>query len=1514
MRGLEIRDNGCIEVEGDDYTYTYCYPYVNDVKVSAWKVVSVNIGDDYSTTITLTGYAPPAREPEMTFSSDTILTEDINGYVTINGNVTLDLAGHTITGGGNYGTIYVNNGCTLTLKDSSADKTGTITGGGGDTGGGVAVSVNATFNMQGGTITGNSATQGGGVYSSGTFNMSGGTISNNNATGGFEGVGGGVVIQSGNFTMSGTAAITGNSSGDFGNGGGVYFAGTTFTMSGGSITQNSGFYGAGVYMDRGTLNMSGNASISSNTASGCSGGVQVRDYATLNMSGNAAIANNRASYEGGAIYLDGTLTMTDSASITGNSTSDKSAGGICVHSGNLKIGGGVKISGNTRNGSAEDVDLYPGKVITVTAALTEETPITVRRSDSNGQNYGEGVITANNGSSYTVQESDKAKFSPASSGQRVKWVDGQARLINLYRVTYNPNGATSGTVPTDENNPYESGSTVTVLGNTGNLAKTSHNFNGWNTAANGRGTSYAADATFNIERNTTLYAQWEEVPHVHSFTYEADGATITATCTAEGCTLPEVGGKHVATLTIAAPALTTYGGTESAEATIIDANSIQGDAKVQYQKKSGESYGTATEIAPTDAGDYKASITVGGVTASVEYTIAQADPTANAPTGLTATYGQTLADVSLEGKNSEGNTPGTWTWANNTQSVGDVVTPAATFKATFTPNSSNYKTVENVDVSVTVGKADPTAPTGLIATYGQTLADVTLPDGWTWADSTQSVGNVVDPATTFKANFAGNDNYNAASNVDVSVTVGKADQTAPTGLTATKASSNSAADGKISGVTSAMEYQIDGASAWTAVGENKTEITDLAAGTYKVRYAETANENASPEATIQVGVKEDQTAPTGLTATKASSSTAEDGKISNVTDAMEYQKDGDTSWTAVGNGKTEITGLTAGTYKVRYAGTADKNASDVTSVEVGTKTDQTAPTGLTATKASSSTATDGKISGVTATMEYQIDGATTWTAVGENQTEITGLTAGTYKVRYAGTADKNASPVSTVEVGVKVAPTVTAPTANPLTYNGQAQELVIAGSTEDGTLYYAVTAENMAPTDDSLYTTSIPSKTDAGTYYVWYKVVGDANHNNVGPEKVSVSIGKADATITAKDQTIKEGESVAGGTGNVDVSGLVTGHSLDAISLAGGTGETAGKVIASDARIKDGNNQDVTSNYTVSYTPGTLTVRAALSRTVTFKVVNGSWNDETTADKTVTLTGYEGDTLKLAATDIPAVGTKPNDTYKAGSWDVTPSAETEITADTTYTYTYAAKEASVVTKAPTAKTLTYTGSAQALVTAGEATGGTMQYAIGDANGASQPYTTSIPAKTDAGTYYVWYKVKADDTHIDSNPFCVTVKISKKPAEEEEPEKPAEVKTVAMYRLYNPFNREHLYTESENEKNVLSTKYGWKYEGIAWYAPEKSNTPVYRLYNPVLRDHHYTTDKHEKDVLSTKYGWKYEGIGWYSDDNKTVPIYRVFCPFITSGSHHFTAGKNEVKHLISVGWIDEKIGWYGVKEK
>ncbi len=63
---------------------------------------------------------------------------------------------------------------------------------------------------------------------------------------------------------------------------------------------------------------------------------------------------------------------------------------------------------------------------------------------------------------------------------------------------------------------------------------------------------------------------------------------------------------------------------------------------------------------------------------------------------------------------------------------------------------------------------------------------------------------------------------------------------------------------------------------------------------------------------------------------------------------------------------------------------------------------------------------------------------------------------------------------------------------------------------------------------------------------------------------------------------------------------------------------------------------------------------------MTFKVVNGAWDDGETADKTVTLSGYEDEKLKLASGDIPAVGTNPGTGFKAGSWNETPSTATEF--------------------------------------------------------------------------------------------------------------------------------------------------------------------------------------------------------------------------------------------------------------
>ena len=80
-------------------------------------------------------------------------------------------------------------------------------------------------------------------------------------------------------------------------------------------------------------------------------------------------------------------------------------------------------------------------------------------------------------------------------------------------------------------------------------------------------------------------------------------------------------------------------------------------------------------------------------------------------------------------------------------------------------------TVESNDWKFTIVSADPTAPTGLTATVGQTLANVSLPDGWSWVDAgTTSVGEVGN--NTFSANYTDTTgNYNNKNNVELTVTV-----------------------------------------------------------------------------------------------------------------------------------------------------------------------------------------------------------------------------------------------------------------------------------------------------------------------------------------------------------------------------------------------------------------------------------------------------------------------------------------------------------------------------------------------------------------------------------------------------------------------------------------------------------------------------------------------------------------------------------------------------------------------
>jgi len=184
--------------------------------------------------------------------------------------------------------------------------------------------------------------------------------------------------------------------------------------------------------------------------------------------------------------------------------------------------------------------------------------------------------------------------------------------LSAYTVTYNGNGATTGTVPVDANSPYVSGSTVTVLGNTDGLARTGYTFAGWNTAANGMGVAYVADDTFAIGSNTTLYAQWAEVPKMPakvtldglSQTYDGTARVVTAMTDPVGLTV-----------------VITYNG---------------------------------SPIAPTNSGSYAVTGTVADVTyagwTNGTLVVAQAMPVVTAwPTASAIIVGQRLADATLTG-------------------------------------------------------------------------------------------------------------------------------------------------------------------------------------------------------------------------------------------------------------------------------------------------------------------------------------------------------------------------------------------------------------------------------------------------------------------------------------------------------------------------------------------------------------------------------------------------------------------------------------------------------------------------------------------------------------------------------------------------------------------------------------------------------------------------------------------------------------------------------------------------
>nr|WP_231134435.1 Ig-like domain-containing protein [Motilibacter deserti] len=90
--------------------------------------------------------------------------------------------------------------------------------------------------------------------------------------------------------------------------------------------------------------------------------------------------------------------------------------------------------------------------------------------------------------------------------------------LATYTVSYDANAGT-GTTPAAST--FSAGGSTTVAAGTG-LSRASYVFRGWNTAADGSGTSYAAGATYASNANVTLYARWAPV---YTVGYDANGGT-----------------------------------------------------------------------------------------------------------------------------------------------------------------------------------------------------------------------------------------------------------------------------------------------------------------------------------------------------------------------------------------------------------------------------------------------------------------------------------------------------------------------------------------------------------------------------------------------------------------------------------------------------------------------------------------------------------------------------------------------------------------------------------------------------------------------------------------------------------------------------------------------------------------------------------------------------------------------------------------------------------------------------
>ena len=114
----------------------------------------------------------------------------------------------------------------------------------------------------------------------------------------------------------------------------------------------------------------------------------------------------------------------------------------------------------------------------------------------------------------------------------------------------------------------------------------------------------------------------------------------------------------------------------------------------------------------------------------------------------------------------------------------------------------------------------------------------------------------------------------------------------------------------------------------------------------------------------------------------------------------------------------------------------------------------------------------------------------------------TATDVGTYYVWYKVLGDEHHNDTNpacvTSSITVKYGP-------GTLIYNGKDQELVKPGTVQGGTMVYVLGTDDVTAPDEG-WTDVIPKGKEVGDYYVWYKVLGDANHKDTEPRCIKVTI------------------------------------------------------------------------------------------------------------------------------------------------------------------------------------------------------------------------------------------------------------------------------------------------------------------------------------------------------------------------------------------------------------------------